>query len=287
MNIDEIINRFFHTNKGYTYLIDIIKKKYPSFIINEENLKTLKIVPMPKEEFMRTACSGIYKYDINTIEVFSNIDENGNKIFDLDISDEDLINTFLHELIHAITSKKDKNNYIIEGINFRTPEGENSIFLGINEGITQMITDDIMGKQSDAYPFETTFARQLALIIGYDKLIELYSSNNYELFAETLTKLGSNVEIPQFINKIFVFHYMCKGLLNDEGYGLGTSIQKDLINLYKASGVNQDDEFKDLLLDSDKIYKYMQYILVIYDDMKYLGFYDIDELINSFDEWRI
>jgi hypothetical protein len=287
MNIDVIVNRYFNTDKGYTYLIDLIKNKYPNFVINEDNLKRLKVKTMSKEEFMRTSFSGIYKYSINTIEIFTNIDENGNKIFELDLTDEELINTFLHELIHALTSKKDKDNNINEGLNIRTQEGDNSIFLGINEGITQLITDDILGKESDAYPFETAFAKQLALIIGKDKLVALYSSNNYGLFVDTLTKIGSSVNIPEFIHKIFLFHHMCKGLIDDGGYGLGSSIQKDLIDLYKASGINQDLEFESLLLGRDKINKYMEFIPIKYDDIKYLGFYDIDNLINSFKERKI
>lgn len=284
MNIDTIINRHFNTDKGFNYLVDFIKIKFPNLSINEENLKTLKIIRMSKEKFIQTSFSGLYNYDKNTIEVFTNLDENGNKIFNIDISDEELINTFLHELIHALTSMKDNDNNIIEGLNIRNPEGINSIFLAINEGITQMITDDILGKESDAYPFETTFARQLALIIGKDKLINLYSTNAYELFVDTLEKIGSNVNIYNLINKIFCFNFICKGMMADGGYYLGNSIQKDLIDLYKASGIKEDIEFEKLLLDSSKINKYMGYLPVSFISMKDLGFDNIDIIINDFKE---
>ena len=46
MNIDTIINRHFNTDKGFNYLVDFIKIKFPNLSINEENLKTLKIIKM-------------------------------------------------------------------------------------------------------------------------------------------------------------------------------------------------------------------------------------------------
>ena len=238
---------------------------------------------MTKEEFMRTYFAGIYTASDNTIKIFTNKDEQGNNIFEYDLTDEEIINNFLHELIHALTSTVQEDKSVFEGINIRLPNGENSIFLGINEGITQMITDNLLGKESDAYPFETTFAKQLALIIGEDKLLAIYSSNNPQLLIDEINKIGS-VDAATLCHEILLFQMVTKGELDDDGFNLGFVIQRHLMMLYEDSGVKMDDEFESLLLNSEKVKNYMQYIPAQYPSVDYLGFSGIDILEKKFKE---
>jgi hypothetical protein len=277
MDFNELINTYYKTDKGYLYLVDLIKLKFPTLKINEEVLKTLKIDVMGKEEFLKTGFTGIYVANENTIRIFLNKDSNGNKIVDYDFTDVEIINTFLHELIHALTSKVDANGNCIEGLNMRTADGENSFLLPFNEGITQMIADDIMEYESDAYPFFVNFARQIANVIGKDNLLYAYSSNDPNVLVDEIGKYSKEFNTFKFIEKIYYFDLICRGYMQDGGYNLGSSIQQDLINLHKNTNtqINQD-----LLLDVNKIKKYMEYIPFSYSEIDDLGFGNIEEIIG-------
>lgn len=281
IDIDNIINEYFQTDRGYLYLVDLIKNKFPSLKINEENLNDLKITIMEKEEFLKTGFVGIYNALNNSISVFTNRNEQGEMIYELNLDNEYIINTFLHELIHALTTTINEDNSVIEGINIRLENGTNSFFLALNEGITQMITDDIMGHESDAYPFETNFARQIAFILGKDKLLEIYSSNNPNLLLSAIDDLNS-VDAFSLIQKMFYFHLVTKGIMLDNNYNLGTIIQSDLIKLYRASKLTADEEYAMLLLDIDKVKEYLEYIPACNLDADSLGFRGINDLKKGF-----
>lgn len=277
MDFNELINTYYKTDKGYLYLVDLIKLKFPALKINEEVLKTLKIDIMGKEEFKKTGFTGIYVASGNTIRIFLNKDLNGNKIVNYDLKDVEIINTFLHELIHALTSKIDLDGNCFEGLNIRKVNGENSYLLPFNEGITQMIADDIMEYESDAYPFYVNFARQIANVIGKDNLLYAYSSNNPNVLVDEIGKYSKEFNTFKFIEKIYYFDLICRGYMQDGGYNLGSSIQQDLINLHKNTNkeINQD-----LLLDVNKIKKYMEYIPFRYSEIDDLGFGNIEEIIG-------
>lgn len=57
--MNEIINRKYKTNKGYIDFIDLIKEQYPTFNINEDNVKNLSIIDMNEEYFSETGFVGI------------------------------------------------------------------------------------------------------------------------------------------------------------------------------------------------------------------------------------
>jgi len=277
MDFNELINTYYKTDKGYLYLVDLIKLKFPALKINEEVLKTLKIDIMGKEEFKKTGFTGIYVASGNTIRIFLNKDLNGNKIVNYDLKDVEIINTFLHELIHALTSKIDLDGNCFEGLNIRKVNGENSYLLPFNEGITQMIADDIMEYESDAYPFYVNFARQIANVIGKDNLLYAYSSNNPNVLVDEIGKYSKEFNTFKFIEKIYYFDLICRGYMQDGGYNLGSSIQQDLINLHK----NTNKEInRDLLFDVNKIKKYMEYIPFSYSEIDDLGFGNIEEIIG-------
>lgn len=270
MNINDIIKSHFGVDKDYTYLIDIIKDKYKTFKINEDNLKNLIIEAMSKEEFFRTGFVGIYQIEKNRIGIFTNKDQNGNKIVDANISNEELLDTFLHELIHALTSKIDENGNILEGINIRQ-NGSNSILLALNEGITQMISDDILGSFSDAYPFLKTFASQLSILIGKDNLIKYYSNNDIEGLVSTIDQIAGKGFTFNLINKINAFNLVTQNILEDGGAFIGDSIQNDLLMLRDKLNMKQNEEFNNLIIDSKKA-KELSSMLPINMSIEKLGF---------------
>ena len=148
-----------------------------------------------------------------------------------------------------------------------------------------MITDDILGHESDAYPFEVNFARQLAFIIGKDRLLEIYSSNDPNLLLNAINELNS-VDAMNIVQKIFYFQLVTKGIMRDDNYNLGTSIQSDLLDLYQFSGLQEDEAYAILLLDTDKIQEYLDYIPACDLDINSLGFKNINELKEKFKNGR-
>lgn len=267
MNIDEIVNRYFNTDKGYLFLVDFVKQRCPTLKINEENLKTLKVETMNVDYHRKTLQSGVYTARDNTIRIFLGKDENGNNFYEKEFTDEEIINTFLHELIHAMTSKVIDENTIVEGINTRNIEA--IPYVGINEGITQMITDDVLGKESDAYQVETLFARQLATIVGYDKLLAIYSSNNVNLLLDELRPI-SKIDPEMVLANFSYLHYYLNRYELDIDVGssrLGTKIQQYFADTYISSRVERDNEFIDLLITSEKLNRFGIYEPVVFRDV--------------------
>jgi len=272
--INEIINKRFNTDKGYLYLIDMLKEKYPEFNINEDNLDNLSIEDVSKDMFMESGFVGIYTARDNTIRLFTNYDSDGSKILDgINISDEELINTFLHELIHCVSSKMD-GDMIFEGFNMRM-NGESSYFLGLNEGVTQMITDSVLECESDSYVLQTIFARQLGRIIGEDNLIKAYSNNDINLLEDLIMNINSDFNYKDFIVKMFYFNLINSGYLFNNSERIGTDIQEQLLLLGK-------DKISDLVITSEKLESLKDLLAVDINDISDIGFYDIDSITSNY-----
>ena len=259
--IEEIINKKYNTTEGVKYLYKMIQEKYPYLITSPENFETLSIGEISKEEFLSTALCGVYLARENKIKYFTAEDNDGNPVLkdggkDVIISDDKLLETFIHEFIHMVTSKveqkKDGTYEVNEGFNVRLiyPEGFVSLIpLGINEGITQMIALDILGKDySDAYPLETNIAKKLALILGKEKLIKMYANHAKEELVSSLNRIDSSKDIMDLINDIYNVHMNISRNEDISIYGLGTRIESDLADLYLMSNQDKDEEYKDLLL---------------------------------------
>ena len=272
--INEIINRRYNTDKGYLYLIDLLKEKYPNFNISEENLNKLSIEEVSKEMFLETSFVGIYTAKDNKIRIFTNYDIDGNEIIPgIEITEEELINTFLHELIHCVSSKVD-GEMIYEGFNMRV-DGQSSYFLGINEGITQMITDDILGYQSDAYVFQTIIARQLGEIVGKDNLVKAYSNNDIMMFEDLVMSKDFNFNFKDFIINNFYFNLILNGHLFNNAEMIGTNIQEQLLLLGK-------DKINDLVLNSNRINELVHLLPIDVFSFSDIGFDDIDNVVNKY-----
>ena len=272
--INEIINRRYNTDKGYLYLIDLLKEKYPDFNINEENLNKLSIEEVSKEMFLETSFVGVYTAKDNKIRIFTNYDIDGNEIIPgIEITEEELINTFLHELIHCVSSKVD-GEMIYEGFNMRV-DGQSSYFLGINEGITQMVTDDILGYKSDAYVFQTIIARQLGEIVGKDNLVKAYSNNDIMMFEDLVMSKDCNFNFKDFIINNFYFNLIVNGHLFNNAEMIGTNIQEQLLLLGK-------DKINDLVLNSNRINELVHLLPIDVFSFSDIGFDDIDNVVNKY-----
>lgn len=279
--INEIINRKYNTTKGYLYFIDLIKEKYPTFKINEDNLKNLSIVEMDLEYFKQTGYVGVYFAEENEIRILNNMEG-----LNCEFSEDELIDTFLHEFVHALTSKV-LDDIILEGINQRMKEtGASSYFFALNEGITQFIVNDLLEAKSDAYPFETHLAEQLAIILDKDKLIELYSNNETFKLLDTLKSINPEFDEREFIINIAATSKILQGeFINGEDLldkTRGTLIEEKLINLYLLSEKTRDSEFKEVLID-EEIAKQILIESIAYAKNKNLtiedvGFMDIEKV---------
>lgn len=273
--INNIINKKYNTDRGYLYFIDLLLEKYPDFQINYDNLNKLEISSITKSVFLESGFSGVYTFQDNKIRIFNNIDENGKEIFkDITISDDELINAFLHELIHAITSKE-KDGIIYEGFNMRH-NGQSSYFLGINEGVTQMITDDLLGEESDAYIFQTIFVRQLAEIIGKGKLVSMYSKNDIDSLADAISSIDKNFDFRGLVVDTYLFNLINSGYNIQGSEKIGTKIQESLISLNKTA--SKENDFDSYVLNEEIVLKLAKYLPIRVHSLGDCGFEGINSI---------
>ena len=242
MDINYIINQKFNTNKGYLYLIDLIKEKFPTFAINYDNLSNLKIEKMTIDEFYQSGYVGIYNAKTNTIKILVDIESLG-----IELSQENILDTFTHELIHAISSKIDLNEKIIlEGFN--------------NEGITQMITNELLEIKSDAYPFHTLIAYQLLFIVGKDKLLEYYSNNDIEGLGKLLLNYNLSFDLKRFAELNYYMYFYLNGENIPSMESVGTEIQKMILELTERLSDDEKRKFASLIIDEEKAKLIMQFV---------------------------
>lgn len=244
--MDEInrrINSFFKTDVGYLHILKLVKSKLPFLVINENNLENIKIEKMDYQYFLQSGFVGEYVASKNLIKLFF-----GHQV--INISESEIIETFTHEFIHLLTSEYDHNGMLLQGFNMRSVDNVDSYFIGLNEGITQMIAEDVLGiKKSDAYPFETNIARKLAVIIGKEKLIELYSKHDIDGLITEIAKIDLNFDMREFIIKVYCLHDFISGTNYSDALGLGTEVEQLLIDLYQKSGKDMDEDFSKLIID--------------------------------------
>ena len=256
MDINYIINQKFNTNKGYLYLIDLIKEKFPTFAINYDNLSNLKIEKMTIDEFYQSGYVGVYNAKTNTIKILVDIESLG-----IEISQENILDTFTHEFIHAISSKIDLNEKIIlEGFNMRTLSFQPSFLVGINEGITQMITNELLEIKSDAYPFHTLIAYQLLFIVGKDKLLEYYSNNDIEGLGKLLLNYNLSFDLKRFAELNYYMYFYLNGENIPSMESVGTEIQKMILELTEGLSDDEKRKFASLIIDEEKAKLIMQFV---------------------------
>lgn len=288
MDINEIINRKFNTTRGYMYFVDRIIEKYPSFKINEENLKTLSIVEMSNEYFNQTGFVGEYVAKRNEIKILVK-----SPVAIYELTDDEIIETFLHELIHALTTYiREEIDQILEGINLRRlSDSVSSFFLGLNEGITQYIVNDLLEIKSDAYPYETNLVEKLELIIGKDNLLKYYSNNDISSLENSIKNIDPLFNFQKLIFDIYCMHLIVSlqnyEYKDVETYIRGTNIEQLLLNLYLSTNREFDDEYFSLCMNSEKIAKIVNpeklrdYLGFKNLNIEEIGFTNIDDVFSE------
>lgn len=278
-SINNIVNKKFNTDKGWLYLVDLIKERYPYFNINEENLASLKIVPLSQEEFRETGFVGEYVASKNEIRILEEITD-----YDITLTEEEILETFLHELIHALTSKILKEqDLILEGFNQRRISDKlSSFFLALSEGVTQFITNDLLERKSDAYPFEAQIAYQLSMITSKENLISWYSNNDVESLLNELNRIDINFDVRKFIIDLYAMHLVLKGVVANDDERRATNIENSMLDMYLQTEGVQDKEFFDSLITAEMAediinpQELQQYGVI--QNINDFGFKDIDEV---------
>ena len=193
------------------------KKKYDNIELNKINNKTFKEVALEFskvliEHFPEEALTNFYN-NLNELTIKNNklivlIGAGGcyaplnNSIT---ISDFDAI---YHELFHMASrlySKSDGVSYV--GFKQRSTKLSkityNGIGTGLNEGYTEVLTHRYFrSKTYSSYEFETDIARKLEMIIGSDKMTDLYLKGDLSGLINELKKYMPEDEIIKFITRI-------------------------------------------------------------------------------------
>lgn len=286
--VNNLFNYYFQTDKGYMCIIDLLKKEFPEIKIDFSNLENLQFVEMSESEYQSSRSHGIYRVSENKIYVYKDKTE----------TMENIVDTLVHEMIHSVTSKI-VDNLIIEGFNFRE-NLESSVFLYLNEGITQYIANRIMKSRSDAYPFESKLIEQLLVFGNDNELIQGFFNMDFKVLLIYLQKIDKDLDIHSFINKTYYsfkffysyifndfriaefakaeFYKLCPNNKNDIFYIL----QEEFLNLYKKSG-KEIENFSELMLSEEEAEKVINPPGILEEqrlDINLCGFKNIDELRN-------
>ena len=106
-----------------------------------------------------------------------------------------------HELMHMSSSVK-KNGLIYNGL--QQSIGNSTIGRGINEGVTQLLTERYFEEYLDndkyeAYPYEVSVAKALEMIIGEDIVRNSYFRNDLSGLMKNLSKYAPENKVKEFI----------------------------------------------------------------------------------------
>ena len=210
-------------------------------------------------------------------------------------AEDEILETFLHELVHAITSRLLVNeDMVLEGFNIRRiSDKTSSFFLGLNEGLTQFIVNSLLNKKSDAYPFETQIVSQLSLIIGEEQLISAYSKNDVESLMEEIVKVDSRFDFRQFIIDLYAMHLVLKGVAHNDDKSRATNLEKSMLDLYLKTSRKSDPQFYESIITVDMAEEIVnptslaQYgVRWDVDEVGFKGISEVKEIANNSLEWR-
>ena len=123
-----------------------------------------------------------------------------------------------------------------------------------------MITNELLEKKSDAYPFHTLIAYQLLFIVGKDKLLEYYSNNDIEGFGKLLLNYNLNFDLKRFAELNYYMYFYLNGENIPSMESVGTEIQKMIIELTEGLSDLEKIEFANLIIDEEKAKLIMQFV---------------------------
>ena len=168
-------------------------------------------------------CVGMYNIGENTIDIyFSKANEKTLTVDDL-MKNSDLVETLVHECIHAILTKS-KEECEQHNLQFGTgilqafkTEGEDNvaeIARGINEGLTDWLCEKV-GIKTHAYIEEKQFIYLLEKAVGTKKILELCKGDAIENFSKTF----NIVSILNIVSGLTIFSKTNEPALIFVGYG--------------------------------------------------------------------
>jgi len=186
--------------------------KYPELIQRLNKIEYLYVEDLTETIHARMQCRPS-KQEIAIDKQFCLFDKN-NKVVGLDPSTQKLIYTQLgHELLHAVSADS-KNQY--SGINDYTNDNNR----GLNEGITQMITEDIFGytlspfTDSIKYQEFKKVAKIIKNSIGYKPILNSYffhTDDKNDNMKDEFNKLSNDKTFYEKLNKQLTnLYYLAK-----------------------------------------------------------------------------
>lgn len=186
-----------------------------------------------------------------------------------------------HELIHAASAHKNKNKIIV-GFNQNNMlrQGSN-IGRGINEGYTDYISNkyivdkNLNIKGMDAgYNYEILIAQIVELIIGKEKMMNMFFQGDLEGLIKELSKYQDELKVKQFIVDLDTISFAKSNIISKNDSELIMTLYNRInIFLYNAFSNKADSQINQKELD-----KYLE------DSKKYLELFsklDKNSLINK------
>ena len=252
----EIIQQFCQIVSQYEYA------NMDNIISNLENLKIIE--NMPKDSDMLSATTkACYRPKENTIFLNGKIKDTSN------------VHTFVHEMLHMCTTYIDKETnefYYLGKLSFgyEGPLREKGANVGraINEGMTEMISNQITGIYTDSTTYfqEQLNVKRLAEVIGWDKMYEAYFNGDVSIIKESLLSIDSD--------ELKVQAYLQSSDLN--------MVRNDTIYSYKKGDTNPFLAKQEELLNEYFEKKIIQDI----SEGKISSQYELDEKVEEFYKYQ-
>ncbi len=203
------INKLNINKKYKPYIKKFIKKTQADFNFRNSNgtLKTLKINNLKKSKAKKYGATGYYNFYNNKIKLY-------------------IIDTIYHELFHAFTYHENNENYYC-GFN----QGNDCVDIAnsINEGYTDLLTKRYFHIDI-AYMIEANIVSKVELMLGKEKMRNMYTSNDLMGLIKFLSKHSSKQEAIGFItmmDKLDNYDYESKEAIN-----LMNILSNYLVNVY-------------------------------------------------------
>ena len=183
--------------------------------------------------------------------------------------------TLVHELLHAASSYRTNDKL---GSGFHISGNNGSIGVGINEGYTDYLTNNILNhERGTGYTYEVKVIELLELIVGDDKLLNFYFKSDLYGLVNELSKYQDMDRVKQFIldmdtvtfGRYFNFSKYFGGKINfSEDVDILSPIYDRIkVFLYETYSNKMLKENNDVNLDEDKNFLDLLFSL---DDKEYI-----------------
>ena len=217
--------------------INRIEIDIDELIVNIENALSMRLSQKPMfvlAHFSNNRPLGTHNFTIYLNDVYFSC-ENG-KYYVQDANAELLKMRLTHELVHMLSASYGKSG-ICSGIKYDFLDNDGKLRkydenTGLNEGITQMFTDEVLDKVTnhfcDGYYDFKKIAQILKYLFGTNVMIDSYF-NNSEVLKKGMNKYSNN--LYEIINRKLTFaNYITSMLHSDvnQAYNADFKVEKDI-----------------------------------------------------------